>query len=61
LKKDEIGIAADHGGYEMKEKIYFLLGASGHRVVDFGNFVYDSDDDYRILPFRWHGPRHPGL
>lgn len=42
----KIGIAADHGGYEMKEKIYILLGASGHQVVDFGNFVYDSDDDY---------------
>ena len=42
----KVGIAADHGGYEMKEKIYILLGAYGHEVVDFGNVVYDSDDDY---------------
>ena len=42
----KIGIAADHGGYEMKEKIYILLGANGHEVVDFGNLQYDSNDDY---------------
>ena len=41
-----VGIAADHGGYEMKEKISILLGANDHQVVDFGNVVYDSDDDY---------------
>jgi ribose 5-phosphate isomerase B len=41
-----VGIAADHGGYEMKEKIYILLGAKGHQVVDFGNLQYDRDDDY---------------
>ncbi|HEV2713909.1 MAG TPA: RpiB/LacA/LacB family sugar-phosphate isomerase, partial [Terriglobales bacterium] len=42
----KVGIAADHGGYEMKEKIYILLGANGHQVVDFGNLQYDSEDDY---------------
>jgi len=42
----KIGIAADHGGYEMKQKIYILLNARGHRVVDFGNLQYDRDDDY---------------
>jgi ribose 5-phosphate isomerase B len=42
----KVGIAADHGGYEMKEKIYILLGANGHQVVDFGNLQYDSNDDY---------------
>jgi ribose 5-phosphate isomerase B len=42
----KIGIAADHGGYEMKEKLYILLGANGHEVVDFGNSQYDSNDDY---------------
>ena len=42
----KVGIAADHGGYEMKEKIYILLGANGHQVVDFGNVQYDSEDDY---------------
>jgi len=45
-EKMKVGIAADHGGYEMKEKIYILLGANGHQVVDFGNFQYDRNDDY---------------
>src|SRR5579864_2921400 len=42
----KIGIAADHGGYEMKQKIHILLNAKGHKVVDFGNLSYDRDDDY---------------
>ena len=42
----KVGIAADHGGYEMKQKIYTLLCARGHQVVDFGNLSYDRDDDY---------------
>src|SRR5271166_2530132 len=42
----KIGIAADHGGYEMKQKIHILLNAKGHKVVDFGNLQYDRGDDY---------------
>ena len=42
----KIGIAADHGGYDMKQKLHILLGARGHQVVDFGNSSYDRDDDY---------------
>ena len=42
----KIGIAADHGGYEMKQRIYILLNAEGHQVVDFGNLEYDREDDY---------------
>ncbi len=42
----KVGIAADHGGYEMKQKIYILLKAKGHQVVDFGNIRYERDDDY---------------
>ena len=42
----KVGIAADHGGYQMKQKIYILLGAIGYKVVDFGNLSYDRDDDY---------------
>src|SRR5271166_702113 len=42
----KIGIAADHGGYEMKQKIHILLNAKGHKVLDFGNVQYDRDDDY---------------
>jgi transaldolase len=42
----KVGIAADHGGYEMKQQILKLLGAEGHDLVDFGNKQYDGDDDY---------------
>ncbi len=47
----KVGIAADHGGYEMKQKIYILLNAKGHQVVDFGNLQYDRDDDYPDFAF----------
>src|SRR5215471_13796184 len=42
----KIGIAADHGGYDLKQKLHLLLGARGHKVVDFGNLSYDRNDDY---------------
>jgi ribose 5-phosphate isomerase B len=41
-----VGIGADHGGFEMKSEISKLLGADGHKVVDFGNHVCDAADDY---------------
>jgi len=44
--KMKIGIAADHGGYQMKQQTLTLLRARGHEVVDFGNKLYDRDDDY---------------
>src|SRR5258708_21324635 len=30
----------------MKRQLAKLLAAEGHEVVDFGNRVYDADDDY---------------
>ena len=42
----KVGIAADHGGYEMKQQIAALLRAEGHEVINFGNDRYDSNDDY---------------
>lgn len=41
-----VGVGADHGGFEMKNELAKLLMAIGHSVVDFGNKVYDADDDY---------------
>src|SRR5271166_4598198 len=41
-----VGLGADHGGFEMKKQLANLLTAEGHEVVDFGNTVYDSNDDY---------------
>ena len=41
-----VGIAADHGGFEMKEQLANKLVAEGHQVHDFGNLVFDAGDDY---------------
>jgi ribose 5-phosphate isomerase B len=41
-----VGIGADHGGFEMKSELAELLVADGHKVVDFGNKIYDATDDY---------------
>ena len=42
----KVGIGADHGGFEMKQQLAKLLQKEGHEVIDFGNKVYDTDDDY---------------
>jgi len=41
-----IGIAADHGGFELKERLGEWLAANGHEVVDFGPGAFEPDDDY---------------
>jgi RpiB/LacA/LacB family sugar-phosphate isomerase len=41
----KVGLAADHGGFEMKQQLANLMVAE-HEVVDFGNTVYDANDDY---------------
>ena len=41
-----VGIGADHGGFEMKEQLVKKLASEGHIVIDFGNKVFDPDDDY---------------
>jgi len=41
-----IGVAADHGGFEMKECLKKALMDSGFEVVDFGAYVHDPMDDY---------------
>jgi ribose 5-phosphate isomerase B len=41
-----LGIAADHGGFELKGKMTAELQALGHEVVDFGAHELISDDDY---------------
>jgi RpiB/LacA/LacB family sugar-phosphate isomerase len=42
----KVGVGADHGGFEMKQQLAKLLATEGHQVVDFGNKIYDSNDDY---------------
>ena len=41
-----LGIATDHGGFELKQKLVARLQAEGHEVVDFGAHQLTLDDDY---------------
>jgi len=42
----KIGIAADHGGFELKEIVRSFLNKQGYETVDFGAFTLDNNDDY---------------
>jgi len=41
-----IGIAADHGGFELKARLVEVLKSLGYEVVDFGAPEYAPQDDY---------------
>ena len=41
-----VGIAADHGGFELKEQVAKVLRAAGYEVVDFGAHTLIPTDDY---------------
>ena len=41
-----IGIAADHGGFLLKEHLAAMLRNAGYDVVDFGDAQPKPDDDY---------------
>lgn len=41
-----IFLAADHAGYQLKEKIKEYLQSEGHEVEDCGAFGVDPSDDY---------------
>ena len=41
-----VGIATDHGGFDLKEKMVALLRKSGHDVVDFGVHQLNPTDDF---------------
>lgn len=42
----KIGIAADHGGFELKNTIKLFLQEKGYEVKDFGAYELDNTDDY---------------
>lgn len=42
----KLGIAADHGGFDLKTEISKRLRDLGHDVVDFGAHAVDPSDDY---------------
>jgi ribose 5-phosphate isomerase B len=41
-----VGIAADHGGFELKEQLVDFLDTMGFETVDFGAIELNPDDDY---------------
>lgn len=41
-----LGIAADHGGFLLKERMREALRAQGHELADFGAAALDPADDY---------------
>lgn len=44
-----LGIAADHGGFDLKAQLAEELKTAGYEVVDFGADEYDPQDDYPDL------------
>jgi ribose 5-phosphate isomerase B len=41
-----VGIAADHGGFALKEHMIDFLCMKGYDLVDFGAVALHADDDY---------------
>lgn len=44
--KLKVGIAADHGGYDLKNHLKNFLETQGFDVVDFGAKEFNDQDDY---------------
>ena len=44
-----VGLAADHGGFDLKRQLVAALEADGYEVVDFGARQLDPGDDYPDL------------
>jgi len=44
--RQRVGIAADHGGFELKEHLAEKLREADHEVIDFGDGRPTPDDDY---------------
>ena len=42
----KIALAADHGGFDMKQGLNARLREEGHEVTDFGAATLDHEDDY---------------
>ncbi|MBW6489960.1 MAG: RpiB/LacA/LacB family sugar-phosphate isomerase [Lentimicrobium sp.] len=48
----KIGIASDHGGFEIKYQLIERLKKLQYNIIDFGNYVNNPNDDYPdyVLP-----------
>mgnify|MGYP001615994641 FL=1 len=47
----KVYIGADHGGFELKKKIFSWLQTAGYTVTDCGNSVFNAQDDYPTFAF----------
>lgn len=45
----KVGIAADHGGFDLKKLVIEMIKEAGHEVIDYGAHEYDKKDDYPDL------------
>jgi len=43
---NKVGIAADHGGFELKQNLMKILSDRGYEMIDYGNSQLNKDDDY---------------
>jgi len=41
-----VGIASDHGGFDLKQELVAQLRTAGHEIIDFGAHSLVADDDY---------------
>jgi ribose 5-phosphate isomerase B len=41
-----LGIATDHGGFDLKENLIEKFQKAGHSVIDFGAYKLNAGDDY---------------
>lgn len=46
MNTKRIGIASDHGGFDLKEYLKSELIKEGYEIVDFGNNLINKEDDY---------------
>ncbi|MEI9863943.1 MAG: RpiB/LacA/LacB family sugar-phosphate isomerase [Limisphaerales bacterium] len=46
MKTLRLGIAADHGGFDLKEELVTKLRAVGHEVMDYGAHTLMPGDDF---------------
>jgi ribose 5-phosphate isomerase B len=42
----KIGLASDHGGFEIKQILKDRLEKQNHTIIDFGNYEINPEDDY---------------
>lgn len=66
LTQKRIGIAADHGGFDLKQGLIIMLHDAGYEVADFGACQLNKDDDYPdfVVPLAYavtHGQVDRGI